>query len=75
MEKAEILQNLETVIPKVKEYIATKSTSLNLVEKQALQQLVPIITPNKQWCFSCSSSLGDLMIAVHCYYERENKSE
>jgi len=70
MERAEILQKLEIVIPKVSEYIATKSTQMDLVERQTLQELARIVTPFQKWCFTCSSSLGDLMIAIHCYYER-----
>jgi hypothetical protein len=74
MTKADILTNIETILPKLKQWIQYKEASFEPEEMQIVKEVAAAILPDRMISWGCTSCAGEILTLIWSYYQREKNN-
>ncbi|WP_428329029.1 hypothetical protein [Mucilaginibacter sp.] len=74
MEKAEILNLIEQILPKIQQWIIYKEASFEPDEMQIVKQVAAVIQPGRVFNLNCTPCAGELLTLIWSYYQREKNN-
>ncbi len=71
MNKEDILTLIETILPKLQQWITFKEASFEPEEMVIVKQLATTILPGRIISWGCTPCAGEILSIIWAYYQRE----